>query len=357
MNRIYQERPRSAESLLIAGLIEKKAEEKVSVTTALPQTGALILHDSSDKIPQVVYVDAGLSGQGDSSAMLSLEWKDASSPFADRSDSAEDYISNTVVIDRILQPPAPSNKEEAQNAYIYSCKVFDDRAVYARAAAAGQYTERSAYPNGAASTPVLTYERILFLSSPFVVDLFRVRGGRVHDWIDYSPAGIESLIHGEWGSFNAASNEYPWLINSEKIDSAEMKGIYGVVFNPLPGNDIRRRLWMIDPAGSQLIAAKHKTGATLISRRTSAEEEGDLYVMIHERFTKAPPSNIRFEQLPLDPGVNRRGFQAFAFALIQEGEEHLFLFSLNPEVEFSSRYKGGRIIFQGSFGHVLLKND
>ncbi|MBN2330132.1 MAG: hypothetical protein JXR73_23535 [Candidatus Omnitrophica bacterium] len=355
LSRIYKERPRSAESLLIGGSIEAKTAGEVSATTALPQTGAVVMHQSPGEIPLAVYMDTGLSGRGQSPAMLSLEWKDEFSPFADRFDSKGDHASNTVVVDRTLQPSAPTGKEEAQNGYIYSCKVFDDGAVYARAAAAGQYTERSAYPTGAASTPVLSYERILFLSSPFLIDLFRVRGGRVHDWMYHSPAGIESLIHGEWAPFNAPSGEYPWLIDSEEIVSAEMKGIYGVAFNPLPGSDIRRRLWMIDPAGSQLIAAKHGAGASLISRRTSAGDEGDLYVMIHERFKEKQPSNIQFEQLPLDPGVNRRGFQAFAFALIRGGEEHLYLFSLNPDVEFSSRYKGGKIVFQGNFAHVLLK--
>lgn len=356
LNLYYKEKPRTAESLLIGGMAKAGSSSDSFRQIVMPMTGAVILTDASAAMP--LYLDTGLSGGLASSALLAVEWRNETASPAGETESQGTDRFNTVVIDRMSQPSTPSGGEEARNGFIYSSKAFQHGAAYIRAIAAGQYTERAAYPAGTVSTPVFTYERALYVSPPFVVDLFRARGGRLHDWIYHTPAGIEKLINGEWSSYSVASGDYPWLTASNASAlAANLKGVYGVSFNPLPGNDLRHRLWFIDPAGTQLISVKNGEGSSLIARREMIEDEGDLYAAVHEWRKGSMPDNVQIEPILLDPPANARGFQAIALAIVQGEETNIFLSSINPEAVYNGKYKNGQIVFQGAFGHILLRGE
>lgn len=357
LDRLYQEKPRSAESLLMGGLTIARKKPAIVPSRALPQTGVVILNDASSAIPLSIFFDVGLSGASPSSALLAMEWKQETPPQIGGAQSAATDRFNTVTIDRKSQPPAPTEGEDARNPLLYSCKLFDDGATYVHAIASGQFTERAAYPNDVVSTPVSTYERALFLASPLAVDLFWARGGKQHDWIYHSPAGIEKLINGDWAPYAVASGEYPWMSGAGvSTFAANLKGVYGVLFDKTPASEIRQRLWVIDPAGSQLISVKNEKSSSLILRREMIEDEGDLFAVVHEWFPESQAMDVQIERIPLDSAVNQRDFQASAFALVRGAETHIFLSSINPDGSYTAQYKNGQVVFQGAFGYIQLIN-
>jgi hypothetical protein len=133
-----------------------------------------------------------------------------------------------------------------------------------------------------------------------------------------------------------------------------IQGVYGVQFKAARGMDQRRRLWLVDPVGSQLIKSVKQSGSSIVVRRQMDGDEGDVFVVIHELVKEGATVDVEIKQLKLDPAPNRRGFQAVAFAVVQGDETNIFLSSMNPDVEYSTEFNGARIVFQGAFGHVNL---
>lgn len=356
LNALYKIHPRRAESLLFADIPDAKEKTPAAIVRALPQTGVAILHDATADLPLSMYLDTGLSGENRSSALLAIEWNASRREAVETLDDIRTDHFNTLIIDRAIQPAAPSHEDEARNAFLYSCKAFEDGAAYVRAVAQGEFTERAAYPAETVSTPVPTYERTLFLSSPFAADLFRARGGRVHDWIYHSPTGLSQLINGEWSVYSPTPEDYPWMKDSpEPLQAATLKDYYGFLFAPLPGTKRHHRIWVIDPAGTQWIWSKNGGGAALVGRRAMVEDEGDLFTVVHEWFEGDAAPDVKVERLRLDPGANQRDFQSVAFVWSQGEDEHMILSSMNPDVSHQGQYNNGQIVFQGAFGHIHLR--
>ncbi len=351
INHMYKDHPRTAASLLYGSF---SVSDKV-MTHVMPLTGAAILRGAKSADGQSLYLDTGLSGKHAASALLSIEWMDGAKGTAETQEKFTTDWFNTVVVDRVLQPAAPVSIDEPRNGFISSCKVFEDGATYLQASAAGQYTERPAYPADSASSPVLTYQRNLYVGSKLAVDIFRVRGGKQHDWIYHAPTDVESVIGAEMASFKAERNDYEWLKNPvEPAVAAMTKGVYGVQFKAAKGTDQRRRLWLVDPVGSQLIKSVQQSGSSIVLRRQMNGDEGDVFVAVHELIEDGKKADVEIKPLKLDPAPNLRGFQAVAFAVTQGDEVNIFLSSMNPDAEYSTEYNGARIVFQGAFGHVEL---
>ncbi len=348
INNMYKDNPRTAVSLLYGS---SSTKDQI-MTHAMPLTGSAILRGAKSDDAQSLYLDTGLSGKHASSALLSIEWMDGI--LGAPGEFKTDWF-NTVVVDRTSQPAAPDSIDEPRNGFISSCKVFEDGATYLQASAAGQYTERAAYPSGSVSSPVLTYQRNLYVGSKLAVDIFRVRGGKQHDWIYHAPSDVESVIGAEMAPFKAERNEYEWLKNSiEPALAAMTQGVCGVQFKAAKGMDQRRRLWLVDPVGSQLIKSVKQAGSSIVVRRQMDGDEGDIFVVIHELIEDAKTADVEIKQLKLDPAPNLRGFQAIAFAVTQGDDVNIFVSSMNPDVEYSTQFNGARIVFQGAFGHVNL---
>lgn len=353
---LYKTNPRRPESLLFSEpSLLAGGPPGVVPSIAMPQTGAAVIHEVSDKIPLSLYLDTGLSGCNGPSALLAIEWMGQPAPRVPRNDSSTAEF-NTVVVDRMSQSAAPESRDAPRNALLWSWKSFEDGTTYVKAVAGGQYTERAAYPVTPAGAPVTTYERTLYLSSPFAVDLFRVRGGRTHDWIYHAPAPLEALAGGEWAEYQAEAEEYAFVRDAAgSLRTASPQGVYGLVYKPAGEKNLRERVWFIDPVGTQLITGAAGGGSFVIARRNMEGDEGDLYAVFHDWSAGEAP-DIEITQLALDPRPNRRDFQAVAFTVQSGSETHLFLSSTNPEVSYSANYHNKRIVFQGGFGHIRLQN-
>ncbi len=356
---LYKTNPRRPESLLFSepSLLAGGPPEVV-YSDALPQTGAALIHDVSDKLPLSLYLDTGLSGRTGPSALLSVEWMGLPAPPGSAREDSHTADFNTVVVDRMSQPATPESLDAPRNALLGSWKSFEDGTTYVKAVADGQYTERAAYPAGVPKTPVTAYERTVYLSSPFAVDLFRVRGGQAHDWIYHSPAPLESLAGGEWVDYQADAEDYAFVRDAaNSLRAASPQGVYGLVYKPVGEKPQRERVWFIDPVGSQLITGNEGGGSFVIARREMEGDEGDLYAVFHEWSAGGAAPDIEITQLALDPPPNRRGFQAVAFTVRSGSETHIFLSATNPEVTYTADYHNKRIVFQGGLGYIHLQND
>ena len=355
---LYKTYPRRPESLLFTepSLLAGGPPEVIA-SVALPQSGAALIHDVSDTIPVSLYLDTGLSGRTGPSALLSIEWMDLPAPADTPSGRQNTAGFNTVVVNRIPQRPAPTSEDVPRNALLWSWKVFDDGTTYAKAVADGQYTERAAYPAELTGTPVSTYERTIYLSSPFAVDLFRARGGRTHDWIYHAPGMLESLPEGEWADYEAQEGDYAFLRDRGAVRAAWLRGVYRWTYQPRGEEKRRERVWIIDPVGTQLIAGEEENGSFVIARREMVEDEGNLYAVLHEWFQGDAAPDLSITRLALTPQPNPRDFQAMAFMVQSGSETHLFLSSMNPDVAYSADCLGQRIVFQGGFGHIRLHDN
>lgn len=356
LNTIYKNNSPYAETLLLykEKPLPNLSSSNLFETAFMPQTGAVVLRDVSAALPISLYFDTGLSSRDHQTpALLSIErlpnQKTLSLP---EIGTLSNF--NTVIIDRIPQPKAPESNDGPVNPQILSCKQFEDGASYIKAIASGQYASCPAYPEGTISPALMMYERTLYLSSPIAIDLFRVRGGKTHDWLYHSLSNIQSVIGGELSDYTIEADDYPFL--SENVRTASVKNIFSVLLTPRDGSGISHRLWFVDPVGSQLIVGQSGDLADLVVQRNMNGDEANLFAVVHEWFEGDTPPDMQLERLNLNPQPNPRDFQAFAVAVTQGEETNIFLSATDPNVTYTADYQGKRIVFQGAFGQIRLKS-
>ncbi|MEW6236923.1 MAG: hypothetical protein AB1656_16185 [Candidatus Omnitrophota bacterium] len=355
LQKIYRSQPRSGEALLLGKLNLEEALPTARVSTALPQTGAAILNNNLADKPLSVYFDTGLySRQEKKSAMLALEIRTELGSLNSFEKKADSDGFNSVVIDRAPQPPYEPSPNAPQNALISSFHCFGENGSFVNAMAAGGYSDRPAYPN---LGPAAFYQRTLYLADPFLIDLFRVRGGRVHDYAYYSAGDIREVSGAPPIQFPSTASDLTAIRNAAargQVFSAQ--GVYSVLFKPKDLDQASERLWFVDPAGSQLLTGPATGGAFAITRRESGGDEADLFAAVHEIFRTALLPETRVVRLPLSPPANQRDFQAAAFAVESEHRSDIFLSTIQGDQEYTAEYHGGRIVFNGLFGHIRLKD-
>lgn len=356
LSRLYQNTPRTAESLLYGGKLISLPTQTIQIPSSiLPQTGAAVLRNASPDHPVSFIIDTGLSGQNPASALLSIErLEDVVSEEQGRSKTSD---FNTVVVDRRDQPSAPNTNDQARNPLIVSAKTLQNGNVFVHAIASNQHTERAAYPGDDSTGFVPTYERILYLTDTLMLDLFRVRGGSIHDWIYHANSSLKHLSQVGWSSFAPADEEYEFIRNGSELHHTTLRGINGIDLISQRQGDragINERIWLIDPVETQLITGRIENRSFIVARRQLEPGEGDLFAVVHEFFNTDEKPEIKLMQLTIDPPPNRRNFQAVALAVIQNGVTDIFLSALDPSIEYSTNIETGKIVFQGKFGHVQL---
>ncbi|MBD3265240.1 hypothetical protein GF373_01100 [bacterium] len=334
---IYDSRPRQAESLLYGPLSLETIPAYIPSTTAFPQTGFVSLYSQMNALAVSICMDTGLSRYGNS-ALLSIDVgaNEQSLTVPSPGEGTKRY--NTVLVDGKNQPkPEPG---QAANGLIYSLRNMDGGSAYAQVLAEGRYTERAAYPKEGVN-PVSMYRRSVLLHSPVLFDLFRVSGGSEHEYRYSAKGNVISVTN-----LDAQVADRP----------VEGLGIYGLTFQSQAQAGVGERVWVIDPAGSQVSVQSHNHGSTLSILRNEMEGQGDLFAVVHEFFTGSVPKNTQVKRLPLKPGTNERDFQAIALVFEGKDSTDIFLSATNPETEYSTSYLGNKLVFQGTWGHVQLKN-
>ncbi len=361
LNAIYQQNPRSPEALLIGSSSTDVSMDATFNSVAFPQSGAALLRNVHAKQPLSVYLDTGLfSSMGDVSALLAIDMRIQNGPLTSFSEGIGTAGYNTVIVDKQSQQTNPVDPEKPNNGFIYSFKPLNDQSTYMLAQAAGEYSERPAYNADIGSTPfpVTYYHRMLYFADPFLIDFFRVRGGRTHDYVYHSAGDIAQVPDGETRPLKLDESELPLLKQADSMnETISAEGVYHVHFKSPVEQIPSEKLWFVDPLESQLITGKIDGHSFLVNRRAVNNNEANLFASVHEiiRATDAPDTNI--VRLTLEPQPNRRDFQAVAIAIEHGDQSDIFLSTTSPNVEYAAEYKDGRIVFQGWFGHIRLKKD
>jgi hypothetical protein len=130
--------------------------------------------------------------------------------------------------------------------------------------------------------------------APFVVDIFRVRGGIVHDWSYHVEAGVPELSGVTLGSGESLGTETPYAQLSD-VRSGVTDGDWTSVWRWADGAGVR--LWMCGSPGTQVNEAlapgqrrrdeEGKRLPYLIVRRTGGDPLASTFVCIHEPFRGA----------------------------------------------------------------------
>jgi len=355
LRNIYKTAMRRGEALLLGKSIAEMIVSPLAFrSTALPRTGAALLHDTSAALPLSVFMNTGFGSPDSKTALLSIELLSDQNAVSSFTAGADTAGYNTVLVDRkphngrIAEPTAPAN------AILLAFHEFGDGGTYASANASGQFGEKAAYPS---DTPAFRfYQRLLYCVSPYVVDLFRVQGGQWHDYVYHGPGLIHSLPGESWTPFAGFTDEPGILKGAEAASQVStQKGIYAFSFLPREAGQLSERLWFIDPVGSQRITGKSRSHSFIVARREMKENEGDLFAVVHEIHRGDPSPNFRVSRVDLEPATDPRGFQAVALAVEQGNDLDLFLSAIQPDVQYTANYRNGKIVFQGSFGHVRMK--
>ena len=331
LNHLYKNRPRKGEALLYGVPALESKKTFLPRTSAFPQAGFAILRNEDAKNPLSVFIDTGISRIGKDSALLGIEVKSGQNQITGTANQPGTGNFNTVLVDQASQLPAAPDQNV--NALIYSLRTLRDGCAYLNAAAEGQYSERKAYP-------VSTYQRSLYLSSSLLFDVFRVRGGKTHDY-QYTYNGIVDSVTGV--------NVGNWK------QSTPVKGVYGIQLKPAAESGTGERLWFIDPAGSSLKIQDNRDQNTISATRTMEEDEADLFAVVHDYGILSATSTINVSRIAFTPGGNRRDFQICGIAIEHNDDTDVFISSTNPDTEYSADYLGKKLVFQGIWGHIALK--
>jgi hypothetical protein len=347
LSNLYKNTTRKGEALLY-GSADLPTLIYPTKTSAFPQSGAVWLRSQEAPFPLSVFVDTGISRYGQQSGLLSIEVSSSDTVLTGVSTQNNSKIYNTVLLDG---KPSPQPKSgQSANGFVYSLRKsnkgtfvdprFDRTQInpnkpmltYMNVTAEGTYTERKAYENAD------IYQRSLFLASPLLVDLFRVRGGKSHEY----------RYH-----FNGRVKQIDGIDSTALGENLQAQGIYSVLFSPGKGSTHGERIWFLDPAGSTLTVQENQGVSSIHCSRTSEDGEADLFAVVHEYYEgDAPQSSVT--RLPLFPAGNRRDFQAVGIAVEQGKRTDLFFSSTNNETEYTVDYQGKKIAFQGAWGHIRL---
>jgi hypothetical protein len=339
LTQVYKNQPRLPEALLYGKLALDEGPKGELPSTALPQIGGIFLHSPTETWPLTIRVDTGMSSWFGQSALLSLDVLAPGEQVTGLAGIEAAMPWNTVILDEKRQPAV--EPMQPRNALLYAMRTAKNGTAYASLMAQGEYTERKAYPDTVLSDPSSVYQRALYFSAPLLFDSFRVSGGRQHDY-QYTHSGTVQNVSG------IAGDPTTGPVNGQ--------GVYAVTFAPKENQTFGERLWVIDPAGSQLRLRQQDRGTTVLLSRAVDAGEADLFAVVHEFFQGEAPATTNVLRLPLAPGGNQREFQAIALAAETALGTEIFLTSTNPETEYTCDYQGNRLVFQGTWGHIQLQD-
>lgn len=354
LTRLYKNEPRPPEALLFGPVRFSGTEDFVAGAEAWPRAGAAFLRGASSDFRIGAAMDTGLGASFGHPAYLSLSIADRTAPPLPPAEG--DWIPNTVWVNRQPHDLPESEAPLAANALIADFVPRADGTVYARATASGRFGEAAAH-RGDGAAPIPVYERELYVSSPYVADLFRVLGGRAQDYIYRSRGRLLESNAADWSPYQPAAGDPDFLGTWDGLRSARMRGIHAFQMEPAEPGAPGERLWFIDPAGSEILAGSRDGETLLIVRRSFSEPTGNLFAAIHELLPASPSPGSAVYRVPLSPSPNERDFQAAAFAIEREGVHDIFLSSTNPEIEYNGVHLDEDITFQGRFAHIRVNQN
>ncbi len=351
LNKFYKDNIRSGEALLLgASSIESK--EVTLHSKPFPQSGVAMLHNVESDLPISVFFDTGLSLSMNRTSLLSMQL--SSNSFANKPLELDMPTINTVLVDRTRQ--SKETKNSPLTAIISSFVPFEEESTYVSAYASGQYTSRKAYRDEDVSTPVSMYQRNIYAAPPYVLDLFRVQGGEIHDYFYVGSGNLHTSFDEKLTSFQPETGDYEsWKQSNISLASTKLKDNYFFDFKPDVEENPSERMWVVDPAGSEVTLSKNPGRPMVVLRRNAAGNLGDLFISVHEIFRNETPDTTIF-RLPLSPSGNERDYQATAVVAERKNQFDIFLSALRPDYTYEAEYKGGKLIFSGSFGHIRFKH-
>ena len=332
LNAVYRNTPRKGEALLYGVPVLDNKTTFAGRTSAFPQAGFAVLRNENQKLPLSVFIDTGLSHFGQDSALLGIEVKSGRNQITGIANEKGTGKFNTVLIDQASQTQPQPN--QSANALIYSLRTLRDGCTYLTTMAEGQFTERKPYPAS-------TYQRSLYLADTVLFDVFRVRGGKTHDYRYTFNGKVEN-----------ASGFTPGSLKQ----SQPVKGIYGFLLKPNDTNDIGERLWFVDPAGSSLRVQENNNQSTVYSSRTAEGDEAYVFIAVHDYEINSSTSSTNVSRIAFQPSGNSRDFQISGVAAEHGKDADIFITSTNPDSEYTAEYLGKTIVFQGLWGHIALKD-
>ncbi|RJP26454.1 MAG: hypothetical protein C4527_14925 [Candidatus Omnitrophota bacterium] len=357
LNNLYETDARPGDALLYGALSLEAASLPLSTSLPLPQAGAAMLHGGSPALSLSVFLDTGLSARTNTLSLLSARITSHDGPLTKQASILNAPAFNTVIVDRAPQARFDSNPTFPANAFLASFIPFGNDNTYVSAYASGQFSSKKAYPGEHTATPVTTYQRILYLAPPYVLDLFRVQGGETHDYFYTANGKWKTNIEDRFEPFAAANDEYDFLKDpAARAVHADVQGDYNISFHPAAETIASERLWILDPAGSRLITGNDAEDSFLIIRRDASENVGNLYAVVHEIIKEPTAANTQVQRLPLSPAPNERDFQAIAVVVERERDFDIFLSAIRSDITYTTDYKGGKLIFTGNFGHIRFRD-
>ncbi len=359
LDLIYKTDVRRGEALLYGELTLETDTPAIFISKALPQSGAALLRSSKDDFPVSIILDTGLSDYTSKTSLLSMQMMTGSGLLNEFSKKETIPVFNSVLVNRQRQALLESNADTPANAMIASLMPFGKIGSFASLIASGQFLERLAYPDeffSGQSSPVNMYQRLVYLASPFVIDLFRVQGGNLHDYWYQGKGKLQAKFENEFESFQPGIEDYEFLRQPNlQPQIITLDGIYNLSFIPeFPGKD-KERFWVIDPAGSELISGKNAESPFIILRRKLSDNAGNLFAVIHELIREDEIPATKIVRLPLSPAPNERDYQAVALAVERGEDTDIFVSAIRPDYTYTTTYRKGTLVFAGSFGHIKMK--
>ncbi len=352
LQSLYEHIERPVEALLYGMQRENQISSRTFESVFYPRTGATLLHDHVSDIPFSVFLDSGISSRQDSPHLLSLDLLTPKGRLSSQAGNVGSAGYNTVLIDGKSHETYDA-QDAPKNALLRFSKQFQNQHAFYYAFADNRLSNRSPY-TGSITPPLGLYERAVYMSSPYVVDMFRVHGGSRHDYIYHSAGSFESSSLQEWKPFSVDGDDLELLKRASNLRSIETSGVYSIRFSQPDSLDVSERLWFIDPVGSRLIAGNIDGHSFVVVRREEVSNVGNVFTAIHEVIQNQAP-DINIELLPLSPPPNERGYQAQAFAVHNGPKTDLFISSLNTNTEYAANYQDKKLVFSGYFGHVNLE--
>ena len=231
--------------------------------------------------------------------------------------------------------------------------LVPDRRIFLRAG--GQLTERTPYTE--LQPPLREFHRQMFLSDNLLADFFRVTGGSRHEYVYHGAARIQSISMGEMQDYVPTQQDNQLLQRAQNLKIAQVQGIYSIEFAQGENQPFRERIWFVDAAGSQLLTGSFDSHDFLIIRRQEMNGGADHFVVVHEWISDPETVRTQVERLVIDPAPNERDYQVVGLAVTQVGTTDIFLSATRPDISYSTKYRGGHLIFEGIYGHVQLKNN
>lgn len=352
LHQLYERIPRRADMLLF-GMVNWDAAPKPNPSSdnsfILPRVGFAFLKDDGD-IPISLMMNLGM-GSFHTTNGLSIQQIRDENVLGEKM-----FEHNTVFVDQ--QWKTQQQENASQYALITSFVPFDGGGTFLSASASGIYGERANYPNDTPGLkyPVTQYQRDLYVSSPYVIDWFRVSGSGVQDYVYQLPGKIDAINGIDLQPFSTSMEAYPFLKNITGLQASKVKGIYSVQTQPMDDNGLSERIWFVDMAESTVkIAVKEKQNI-LINRREFTEPTANLFAVVHEGIQNLQPADLKMERLNLVPQTNVSSFQAMGFVIQNASCDDIYYSAMQSNQTYTAKYKEQEIGFNAKFAHIKLVN-